>query len=110
MQHQSIPGFFCGFFNDTATTEIYTLSLHDALPICDLGARVEMPELAAAVRIERQEISVCRAGEHDSAGGCQHAGLQRNTGEFVLPSDCAGFGVECRDALRIPRAGRRAFK
>src|SRR5256885_5168618 len=26
------------FFNDTATTEIYTLSLHDALPICaDLG-------------------------------------------------------------------------
>src|SRR2546422_11066739 len=26
-----IPSFF--FFNDTATTEIYTLSLHDALPI-----------------------------------------------------------------------------
>src|SRR2546429_9811644 len=24
------------FFNDTATTEIYTLSLHDALPISDL--------------------------------------------------------------------------
>src|SRR5689334_24153992 len=26
------------FFNDTATTEIYTLSLHDALPICTCGA------------------------------------------------------------------------
>src|SRR6202045_4145314 len=26
-------GPFCFFFNDTATTEIYTLSLHDALPI-----------------------------------------------------------------------------
>src|SRR5476651_1317132 len=26
--------FFFFFFNDTATTEIYTLSLHDALPIC----------------------------------------------------------------------------
>src|SRR5260370_42634618 len=25
---------FSFFFNDTATTEIYTLSLHDALPIC----------------------------------------------------------------------------
>src|SRR3712207_8060399 len=25
--------FTCFFFNDTATTEIYTLSLHDALPI-----------------------------------------------------------------------------
>src|SRR2546427_3406478 len=27
------------FFNDTATTEIYTLSLHDALPICAQRAR-----------------------------------------------------------------------
>src|SRR5690554_7832966 len=26
--------FFSFFFNDTAPTEIYTLSLHDALPIC----------------------------------------------------------------------------
>src|SRR3712207_9470472 len=26
---------FFFFFNDTATTEIYTLSLHDALPICN---------------------------------------------------------------------------
>src|SRR2546430_15305279 len=30
--------FFFFFFNDTATTEIYTLSLHDALPIFDLGS------------------------------------------------------------------------
>src|SRR5256885_5846238 len=29
--------FFFFFFNDTATTEIYTLSLHDALPISDDG-------------------------------------------------------------------------
>src|SRR3712207_9439266 len=29
--HNSLRSFF--FFNDTATTEIYTLSLHDALPI-----------------------------------------------------------------------------
>src|SRR2546425_1309902 len=28
--------FFFFFFNDTATTEIYTLSLHDALPILDV--------------------------------------------------------------------------
>src|SRR2546428_11820304 len=28
-----LPSFFFFFFNDTATTEIYTLSLHDALPI-----------------------------------------------------------------------------
>src|SRR2546422_8451548 len=30
---QYILCFFFFFFNDTATTEIYTLSLHDALPI-----------------------------------------------------------------------------
>src|SRR3954449_6566293 len=29
-----VAGCFSFFFNDTATTEIYTLSLHDALPIC----------------------------------------------------------------------------
>src|SRR5256886_14956752 len=37
-------GLYFFFFNDTATTEIYTLSLHDALPIlrdgvCDLADR-----------------------------------------------------------------------
>src|SRR6266536_5010697 len=31
---------FCFFFNDTATTEIYTLSLHDALPIWGSNAEV----------------------------------------------------------------------
>src|SRR2546428_5916174 len=35
------------FFNDTATTEIYTLSLHDALPICD-----KRPEAGRAARRE----------------------------------------------------------
>src|SRR5438067_13477034 len=30
----SVSFFF--FFTDTATTEIYTLSLHDALPICEV--------------------------------------------------------------------------
>ena len=33
--------YLCFFFNDTATTEIYTLSLHDALPICDVVVEVE---------------------------------------------------------------------
>src|SRR5260221_239375 len=41
----SISSFF--FFNDTATTEIYTLSLHDALPICP-GSRQCRPRLLRA--------------------------------------------------------------
>src|SRR5258707_13079344 len=45
------------FFNDTATTEIYTLSLHDALPIYQAGRALgyvqpdrRLPAAAAAVR------------------------------------------------------------
>src|SRR6266704_3389328 len=36
LKAESLPSlilYFCFFFNDTAPTEIYTLSLHDALPI-----------------------------------------------------------------------------
>src|SRR5258707_8566658 len=33
LRHPTPCFFFFFFFNDTATTEIYTLSLHDALPI-----------------------------------------------------------------------------
>src|SRR3989441_4314049 len=47
MLHPSF--FFFFFFNDTATTEIYTLSLHDALPIFDAVLQV-VPELAVADR------------------------------------------------------------
>src|ERR687898_773124 len=35
------PNFLFFFFNDTATTEIYTLSLHDALPISGLRQRAK---------------------------------------------------------------------
>ena len=38
---KSICVFFFFFFNDTATTEIYTLSLHDALPICFKYSTIE---------------------------------------------------------------------
>src|SRR5256885_3983447 len=42
-------GFFF-FFNDTATTEIYTLSLHDALPISRGDERLDLPRLLAPER------------------------------------------------------------
>src|SRR5258706_16095138 len=40
------PLFFF-FFNDTATTEIYTLSLHDALPISELWRSICTPSETA---------------------------------------------------------------
>src|SRR3712207_7594339 len=42
------------FFNDTATTEIYTLSLHDALPICPSRVSVGyLPEKTFGVLLAR---------------------------------------------------------
>src|SRR5437667_12500354 len=38
------------FFNDTATTEIYTLSLHDALPISSHGGRLYEENLRGHLR------------------------------------------------------------
>src|SRR5439155_26503207 len=46
------------FFNDTATTEIYTLSLHDALPISFLTAENAAELLAAAERKSKAEIQL----------------------------------------------------
>ena len=39
----------CFFFNDTATTEIYTLSLHDALPILKLMPQKRWAVFAATL-------------------------------------------------------------
>src|SRR6266498_4703251 len=50
----------CFFFNDTATTEIYTLSLHDALPISTLVAH-EPPLMELLPDAERW-----RSEEHTS--------------------------------------------
>src|SRR5258706_16287184 len=45
--------FFFFFFNDTATTEIYTLSLHDALPISSSRAPSSKPKRAASTSSAR---------------------------------------------------------
>src|SRR3972149_4586038 len=56
----------CGsfFFNDTATTEIYTLSLHDALPISH-GALQQDGEVPAPGE-QRTHLGVIRSEEHTS--------------------------------------------
>src|SRR2546427_10677474 len=71
---------FLFFFNDTATTEIYTLSLHDALPILLLGhgdaQHAQITKLAPQVHGElvvavdlagtRCNLGLCRSEEHTS--------------------------------------------
>src|SRR5437879_10610839 len=65
------------FFNDTATTEIYTLSLHDALPIFQLRAALQRrhPGCQSAgvlrpgvsvIRVEGRQGRQRRSEEHTS--------------------------------------------
>src|SRR3712207_9526429 len=76
MRYQDITSFDCFFFfNDTATTEIYTLSLHDALPISP-RPRGELAEEVAgkAVRIRREGPREVDAGDLPMAGCAVLAG------------------------------------
>src|ERR1043166_7027130 len=70
------------FFNDTATTEIYTLSLHDALPICGGGRSVRDPRALRG---------------HRAAGGASHSGPQQESEPLF---GRAGLG---RRAAGLPR-------
>src|SRR3712207_8056965 len=62
------------FFNDTATTEIYALSLHDALPISDAVLRIGIGQLGD--RQARGKPSVVVAAVHRIGAGSERlAGL-----------------------------------
>src|SRR5687768_18199184 len=66
MIHMTVPFFF---LNDTATTEIYTLSLHDALPICrPAGPRRPCP-CRGRTRRGRWRGGTCGASAAGSSGG-----------------------------------------
>src|SRR3712207_8763216 len=61
LDNQSYADLLFFFFNDTATTEIYTLSLHDALPICTEFRRLWAVVLTAAARLTTWPASTFRA-------------------------------------------------
>src|SRR3989454_3085726 len=71
---------FFFFFNDTATTEIYTLSLHDALPIY---VDLEVP-------IVDLDLDVLRLGEHGDGDGRRVDPAARRSEEHTseLQSPC----------------------
>src|SRR5687768_17713566 len=64
---------FFFFFNDTATTEIYTLSLHDALPICASGAACPRRDRSRAARRNAGRGRFA-AGRPESSWGSSFAG------------------------------------
>src|SRR5256885_16468493 len=60
--------YFFFFFNDTATTEIYTLSLHDALPIYPRGMWIGTFHGLAnrMLRTHHRDAALPRSEEHTS--------------------------------------------
>src|SRR5436189_6149297 len=75
----SLTYYLLFFFNDTPTTEIYTLSLHDALPISPWSrARVEQPRPAA--RLHRRRA---RSGPRLSGGDIRRS--EEHTSELQSP-------------------------
>src|SRR3712207_7097479 len=60
--------FLFFFFNDTATTEIYTLSLHDALPIYDAGSHEAADEVLALGEVQA-DLPAHGAIHHRQEGG-----------------------------------------
>src|SRR2546430_10195017 len=62
--HRTLLLFF--FFNDTATTEIYTLSLHDALPIYTALRRVRRTDSCRVSAASGRPGAADRSEEHTS--------------------------------------------
>src|SRR5208282_6841610 len=93
--------YFFFFFNDTATTEIYTLSLHDALPTSLAWVpRAVTVRLAKTRRNPREDRSGARSGR--SPG--------RPAGFPLAGSPAAGSPSDTRPTVTSPaRGARRVF-
>src|SRR2546428_6325929 len=85
---------FFFFFNDTATTEIYTLSLHDALPICKpFTTEASMGKLFASE-------AACRAAAH----GVQIHGDRKST-RLNSSHDQISYAVFCLKKKKTYKLG-----
>src|SRR3712207_8936374 len=75
------------FFNDTATTEIYTLSLHDALPIYELGGSDEGKGIDQDGRWRRQKLDQPTGGAERARLSHRHCGAELAVGLDELRSE-----------------------
>src|SRR5438876_3596986 len=74
------------FFNATPTTVLYTLSLHDALPICRAWARPRAPG---------RSRRVAAAGRGDTAGGADRRDLDRKSTRLNSSHPSISYAVFC---------------
>src|SRR5215211_5259569 len=83
VQEPVVFEWFFFFFNDTATTEIYTLSLHDALPVRDVGPLMDIPQPFQILKMDRRRgnIVVSRRAILEETRAEQRSGLIQSVAE-----------------------------
>src|SRR5256885_8487208 len=95
-------GFFFFFFNDTATTEIYTLSLHDALPICSVydsaeqGLKPPMVQAEAAADADGSGDAGRRLQAHTRLQSLDRKSTRLNSSHLVI-----SYAVFCLKKKKI---------
>src|SRR5256885_10224429 len=97
---------FVFFFNDTATTEIYTLSLHDALPILpspqlpwpprSCWPRYRIPRHSTGCSVTACSVTAC------SVTGCSGTRSEEHTSELQSPCN-----LVCRLLLEKNNSNQR---
>ena len=91
--------FVCFFFNDTATTEIYTLSLHDALPICVLTLTSTVPVLGGEASKNDASLIEQLQRSMDEVGLCRHSYVigigDRKSTRLNSSHRCISYAVFC---------------
>src|SRR2546430_4480561 len=89
-----LVGYLCApmllfffFFNDTATTEIYTLSLHDALPIwtCSTCAASRVKSAASTLAAMRMPFVIADSGPRRCPPPCRRS--EEHTSELQSQSN-----------------------
>src|SRR2546422_7684149 len=91
------------FFNDTATTEIYTLSLHDALPICE-----QIFESAQALSATAQEMNATT--EEIAKGDRKSTRLNSSHGYISYAVFCLKKKTVSLNATRLDRISRLSVR
>src|SRR2546427_11754404 len=82
--------FFFFFFNDTATTEIYTLSLHDALPISHHHLGLVLRPIGV---LERQDLDA--ASGQRFLGALPSGGIDRKSTRLNSSHSQISYAVFC---------------
>src|SRR5256885_5012746 len=88
------------FFNDTATTEIYTLSLHDALPIS-----IAIPNFVKARTASQKNACMANLKQMDGSKAAGALARTKATSDTRMPSDLCGANAYIRDKPLCPGRG-----